>query len=100
MNMDRRRHRTDDLRADSYSGIEGRIWLYDPEREEFFGCPGIPEAQFPRDRFQGRRPFPPGLLRTRGGRVLHWLFAKGGISVVFLLGLMTVGLLGLVIGSR
>jgi hypothetical protein len=77
------------------------VWLYDTSREEFLEEPGILEEPWPEVEFrlppQRRWRKPPA---TRSGRLLYWLFIKGGMSVVFVLALMTFALVGALIGFR
>jgi hypothetical protein len=68
------------------------MWLYDPITEEF-----LPEPEFPVEpglapTFLTWEDTPRPLPRSRGGRLMHWLFARGGMSVVLIAGLMLLGL--------
>src|SRR5262249_38053955 len=97
--MDRRSHQTRSLHARLHANPEAIVWLYDRTRGEFLDEPTTlnqlwPDVSFrvPAARRRWKTP------KTRSGRLIYWLFANGGISVVFLLGLMILALVCALLG--
>src|SRR5262245_46378003 len=98
--MDLRRDEPGDL----WSRLLGRgrdgAWLYDPVGEDFRPDPGFPPGRWPAITFrQPRRLFRP-ILKTRLRALLRWLFVNGGMSVVFLGGIMAFAFIAFALGYR
>ena len=89
--MDRRRYGTGDTRSRYHLEREGPTWLYDPITEEFLPDPGFPTELGPDSNFLIWEDTPRALPRSRGGLLVHWLFVRGWMSIVLILGLMLFG---------
>ena len=98
--MDRSGHRAGDLRSRYDDRRHGPSWLYDPVREEFLPDPEYLAQKSPALHYRLSGFDSPFMTRTCAGRLLFWLFVKGGMAVVLILGLMVVAVVGGLLGFR
>lgn len=97
--MNRRSDRVGDIRPRLLSRRGEPIWLHDRARGAFLD-PGPPVGWEPEIGFRLPGPPPRPKLTSRLGRVVHWLFACGGVTIVFLGGIMAFALIALSLGYR
>ena len=98
--MERRRFETGGIRSRYDPGQQAPTWLYDSINDEFYRDPGLSDQDWPEIRFVVQSSPPRGVPCTRSGRFVRWLFANGGMSAVFLGGLLAWGLIAAIPGIR
>ena len=98
--MDRRGYRGGDLQSKLLARRAGTSWLYDRAGERFHPEFNFPESTWPEIEFHEPAPRPTPTPRWRMGPVTRWLFANGGMSVVFLGGIMASALIAWGLGYR
>jgi hypothetical protein len=98
--MDQRGHQGSDLRSKLLARRGGTCWLYNRADERFRPDLDFPESDWPEITFREPAPRPTPAPRWRMGPVTRWLFAHGGMSVVFLGGIMASALIAWALGYR
>jgi hypothetical protein len=99
--MDRRSRELNDLLALLRArGGGGTSWLYDRDGEDFRREVDPPESSRPLAPLSDPEPRPSPTPRLRMGPVARWLFVHGGMSVVFLGGLMAFAIIAFALGYR
>jgi hypothetical protein len=98
--MARRSHRGGDLRSKLLERSRGTCWLYDRAGQDFRRDFDLPDSTWPEITFGDPAPRPAPAPRFRMGPVARWLFANGGMSVVFLGGIMAFAFIAWALGYR
>ena len=92
--MHRHSHGSGDLRSKLLARRGGTCWLYDRVGQDFRRDFDLPESSWPEIAFRDPTPRPGPTPRFRRGPISRWLFVHGGMTVVFLGGIMAFALIG------
>ena len=98
--MGRRGDGIGDLRSLLLARRGGTAWLYDRVGQDFRREFDLPESSWPEITFREPAPKPAPVPRFRMGPIARFLFVHGGMSVVFLGGLMAFALIAFALGYR
>lgn len=97
--MDRRRYGPGDIRSRFHPRRHAEPWAYDPIEEESRPAAGRDE-EWPEIHFDLPRTRRNIVRVRRSHGLVRWLFDKGWMSVISILGLMAIGLIGSLLRFR